>query len=319
MSLDAANSAGLRIQLASDLHLERYPGFTPQPAPEADVLVLAGDIGSYQAGSLLPTADFGLTRFSPLQPGSPWKRVLFVPGNHEYDGLEHGETGERLRALCAELGITWLDREAVVVDGVRFLGTTLWTDFEALAAGERTETKRQQALHKAFRAANFYLRKNTTLRGGQPLLAEDLRELAQGCQAWLTQALQRPHDGPTVVVSHFAPTLHSADPRYGLIPGTAGFCNGLDALLPSVDLWLHGHLHSPTDHTVRGTTADGRAWACRIVANPRGYASKGEQETFIERRVIELGLTPGPATPTPSPQAPARAQAPAPSHPAPPS
>jgi predicted phosphodiesterase len=279
--------SGLRIQLASDLHLERYPDFVPEAAADADVLVLAGDIGSYQAGSLLPAGDFGLSRFSPLRAGSPWKRVLFVPGNHEYDGLEIDATRTRLQALCAELGITWLDQEVVHIGGVRFLGTTLWTDFEAFAASERTETRRLQALHKAHRAANFYLRKNTTLRAGEPLLAEDLAVLAKACQAWLEGALSQPHDGPTVVVSHFAPTLHSADPRYGLVPGTAGFCNGLDRLLPKVDLWLHGHLHAPVDTTVRGH--DGaREWACRIAANPRGYASKGEQAGFIQRQVLVL-------------------------------
>lgn len=293
MSADtSACPPALRIQVASDLHLERYPDFTPQAAPDADVLVLAGDIGSYQPGSLLPSADFALTRFSPKAPGAPWRRVLFVPGNHEYDGLELGLTRERLRALCADLGITWLDREVVVIDGVRFLGTTLWSDFEALAATERTETKRQQALTKAYRAANFYLRKNTTRQGEQPMLAEDLREEGLACQQWLREALTQPHDGATVVVTHFAPTLHSADPRYGLVPGTAGFCNGLDELLPNADLWIHGHLHCPVDHTVRGRTgpdaATGRDWACRIVANPRGYFSKGEQAGFIERRVVTV-------------------------------
>jgi hypothetical protein len=74
-----------------------------------------------------------------------------------------------------------------------------------------------------------------------------------------------------VVVTHFAPTLHSADPRYGLTPGTAGFCNALDDLLPMADLWLHGHLHCATDLQV------GR---CRIVANPLGYARKDEQLNF---------------------------------------
>ena len=285
----------MRIQIAFDLHLERYPDYTPQAAPDADVLVLAGDIGSYQPGSLLATDDFALTRFSPLQPGSPWRRVLFVPGNHEYDGLELSQARPRLQALCAELGITWLDGEVVCIDGVRFVGSTLWSDFEALAATERTETKRQQALQKAYRAANFYLRKNTTRQGGEPMLAEALREEGQACQRWLRQALSQPHEGPTVVVTHFAPTLHSADPRYGLVPGTAGFCNALDDLLPHADVWVHGHLHCPVDHTVRGRIAadaatgrPARDWACRIAANPRGYFSKGEQASFIERCVLDV-------------------------------
>jgi predicted phosphodiesterase len=73
----------MRIQLLSDLHLELHPEFMPQAASNVDILVLAGDIGSYQAGSKLVEDDFGLARFSPLRTNSPWPRVLFTPGNHE--------------------------------------------------------------------------------------------------------------------------------------------------------------------------------------------------------------------------------------------
>jgi len=280
----------MRLQLLSDLHLERYPDFHPAPAPGADVLVLAGDIGSYQTGSRLTADDFGLSRFSPRAPGSPWRTVLFVPGNHEYDSLEFEPTRARLRALCDDLGITWLDREVRVIDGVRFVGTTLWADFDALAASEATPTAQLRQREKAFRAANFYLSKNTTRRDGAPVLAEGIRELALDCEAWLRAALVAPFDGPTVVVTHFAPTLRSADPRYGVTPGTAGFCNTLDDLLPLAQLWLHGHLHCPHDYVVEGVGDDGRPWACRVVANPRGYFSKGEQATFRDGHLIQVPL-----------------------------
>jgi len=277
----------MRIQLLSDLHLERYPDFQPQPAPDVDVLVLAGDIGSYQAGSRLVDDDFGLGRFSPLTPGSPWPRVLFVPGNHEYDGLEFADTHARLQAVCARLGITWLDQQTVTLGGVRFIGTTLWSDFDALGATEPTLTRQLQQREKAYRAANFYLRKYTTLNQGQPMLAEDIRELSLRCQDWLRQALATPFDGMTVVVTHFAPSLRSADPRYGLTPGTAGFCNALDDLLPYAQVWMHGHLHCLNDYVVKGV-AQGRDFACRVVANPLGYLSKGEQADFRERFVVDV-------------------------------
>ena len=158
---------------------------------------------------------------------------------------------------------------------------------EAFAKTERTETKRLQALEKAYRAANFYLRKNTTLQGGTPMLAEDMRTLSLDCQAWLQQALATPFEGRTVVVTHFAPTLRSGDPRYGATPGTAGFCNSLDHLLPFAQVWMHGHLHCTNDYTVSGTS-EGQPYACRLVANPRGYYSKGEQAAFQSHFVIDL-------------------------------
>lgn len=261
----------MNIQLLSDIHLETHPQWRATPLAGADVLVLAGDIGSYQSGSRLEGNDFGLEHFSPLH-GWPTP-VVFVPGNHEYDGLEFDEAHERLREACGRLGIHWLERETLILQGIRFAGTTLWSDFDALGNDEKSRTK-------AFRAANYYLNKTGTLRNGIPWLADGVRQQALVCQEWLRSALSMPHSGPTVVVTHFAPSLHSADPRYGRTPGTAGFCNALDDLLPHAALWLHGHLHAPSDYVHHG---------CRVVANPLGYARKNEQLHHRPNLLIEIG------------------------------
>ena len=286
----------MNIQLLSDLHLESHPHFSAQPLAGADVLVLAGDIGSYQHNSdltRLGVPDFGLARFSPRpvhEGGAAWPTpVIFVPGNHEYDGLEFDEAYLRLRQACERWGLIWLEQESVVLQGVRFVGCTLWSDFDALSSAAGTPAnaaaaaapgalaEQLKARDKAFRAANFYLRKNHSLQGGAPMLAEQVREQALKSQRWLRQALATGFDGPTVAVTHFAPSLLSADPRYGLTPGTAGFCNALDDLLPAAQLWLHGHLHCPQDYVSRG---------CRVVANPLGYARKGEQKNYRPELLI---------------------------------
>ena len=284
----------MKIQLLSDLHLEADPHFQAEPAPGADVLVLAGDIGSYQQGGQLTEPDFGLARFSPLPQYAGWPcPVLFVPGNHEYDMQDFDAAHARLRAACERLGLIWLERETAVLNGVRFVGTTLWTDYDAIALQDRkVQAGDLGALlrlrEKAFRAANFYLRKTGGTRHGEAFLAEPMREQALLCQQWLQQALDQPFDGPTVAVTLFAPSLRSADPRYGLVPGTAGFCNALDDWFAKAQLWLHGHLHAPSDYTVRGAHADGTPWQCRVVANPLGYARKGEQAFFQPRSCIAL-------------------------------
>jgi len=280
----------VNIQLLSDLHLETQPQFRASPAAGADVLVLAGDIGSYQRGSRLADPDFGLARFSPLPQYGAWPvPVLFVPGNHEYDMQDFDAAHARLRATCERLGLLWLERETLVLGGVRFVGTTLWSDFDAIArtrgGDAATQLRRRE---KAFRAANFYLEKTGGTRHGAPFLAEAVRAQSLACQAWLRQALAQPFAGPTVAVTHFAPSLRSADPRYGLVPGTAGFCNALDELLPQADLWLHGHLHAASDYVVSGPRADGTPGRCRVVANPLGYARKGEQWTFRPHCVLTV-------------------------------
>jgi len=298
----------MKLQLLSDLHLESQPDFRAQAAAGADILLLAGDIGSYQSGSKLQDEDFGLAQFSPLH-GWPVP-VYFVPGNHEYDGMDFDVAHARLRATCERLGIVWLDRSIVVLphksaDGqaLRLIGSTLWTDFDALApaapaqwaeanqpsvtrlrpsdfaAHAQWQAQCDKARKKAFRAADFYLQKTGTHRDGRPFLAAAVREEGLRSQAWLRDALMQDFDGKTVVLTHFAPSLHSADPRYGRVPGTAGFCNALDDLLPHVSLWLHGHLHTPQDYVHRG---------CRVLANPLGYAQKNEQAHFRAQALIEI-------------------------------
>ena len=278
------DNSSVNIQLLSDLHLESNPHFVAQPLPGADVLVLAGDIGSYQPESALTrlgVEDFGLARFSPRpvnEGGAGWPTpVLFIPGNHEYDGQEFEEATRRLRAACERWGIIWLEQHSVVLHGVRFVGCTLWTDFDALNGDSLSALL--SGRDKAFRAANYYLRKNHSLRDGVPMLAPEIRALGLQRQAWLRSALAQPFEGSTVVVTHFAPSLMSADPRYGLTPGTAGFCNTLDELLPAAQLWLHGHLHCPQDYLSQG---------CHVVANPLGYAHKGEQKSFRPELLIRV-------------------------------
>ena len=118
-----------------------------------------------------------------------------------------------------------------------------------------------------------------TTRAGEPWLAQGVRDQALACQTWLRAALSAPFAGRTVAVTHFAPSLQSADPRYGRTPGTAGFCNALDDLLPHAQLWIHGHLHAPSDYQHRG---------CRVVANPLGYARKNEQSAFLPQGVVTV-------------------------------
>jgi len=251
----------VKIQLLSDLHLETEV-FTPRPAPGADLLVLAGDVDSTWAG---------------LQHFADWPvPVLFVPGNHEFDRRDVDEALAGLRARCDALGVTLLEREAHVLtatDGrrIRFLGTTRWCDFDLFGEKERP---------RAMRAASYFVNVMRSTRGGNPFDPVAVREEALRCRAWLAAELDRlpTADTPwdvTVVVTHFGPSLRSADPRYGRQPGTASFCNADDDLLAGAQLWIHGHLHCRHDYLV--PHAGG---VTRVVSNARGHSHKGESDAF---------------------------------------
>jgi len=122
-------------------------------------------------------------------------------------------------------------------------------------------------------------------RDGRPFDVGAMRDEALVCRDWLAGELRRPNDGwdATVVVTHFAPSLKSADPRYGAKSGTASFCNADDELLPFADLWLHGHLHCVHDYRVAHA-----AGSTRVVCNSRGHARRGEAAAHRSRLVLEV-------------------------------
>ena len=256
----------MRLQLLSDLHLETEV-FEPTPAPDAELLVLAGDIDSSWAG---------LERFRD------WPvPVLFVAGNHKFDARELTQAWPELRERCTRLGLRLLECESLVLPDragrrIRFVATTRWSDFDLFGPAQR---------ERAMRAAAYFVKIMRAARHGQVLDAAAVREEALVCGAWLRRELEQPR-GPwdkTVVITHFAPSLRSADPRYGAQAGSASFCNADDALLPHADLWIHGHLHCRHDYAVahaRGTT--------RVVCNSRGHARKGEADGHRPGLVLEV-------------------------------
>jgi Calcineurin-like phosphoesterase len=258
----------MKLQLLSDLHLETET-FEPQPAAGAELLVLAGDIDSSWRG---------YERFA----GWPVP-VVVVAGNHEFDGRDFDAALGGLRELCARLGFVLLECEEQLLTSasgqrVRVLGSTRWSDFDAFGAAGRA---------RAERAAAYYLRLMATTRHGQPFDAPAVRAEALRCRTWLEHALARPPRGQwdkTLVITHFAPSLRSADPRYGRQPGTASFCNDDDELIPRADLWLHGHLHCRHDYTV---DRHGQRPA-RVVCHARGLAAKGEAEGHQPGYTVEL-------------------------------
>ena len=256
----------MRLQLLSDLHLETE-AFEPEPAAGAELLVLAGDIDS---------SWVGLKRFR----GWPVP-VLMVAGNHEFDQRELTQAWPDLAEHCTRLGIRLLERESLVLQDdrgrrVRFLATVRWSDFNTFGDAGRA---------KAIRAATYFTRVMRATRHGVIFDALAVQDEALACRAWLHDALSKPPPAcaATVVITHFAPSLRSADPRYGLQPTTASFCNADDDLLPLADLWLHGHVHCRHDYRVphaRGET--------RVVCNSRGLEKRGEALTHDPLLVLEV-------------------------------
>jgi predicted phosphodiesterase len=250
-----------RLRVFSDLHLE-FRDWNP-PAAQADVVVCAGDIHVGVAG-----LEWARRRFAETP-------VIYVAGNHEYFGAELNETRAALSGAAARLGIHFLDPGEVVLAGVRFLGTTLWTDFELY--GDEPEQV-AQAMHHAKRLMRDY----RTIRCGAQgkFRPEHALALHHEELRWLEQTLQEPFAGATVVVTHHLPHRHSIHPRYEGDLLNAAFASDLARLVrPPVQLWIHGHTHESMDYVVEGT---------RVVCNPRGYIPMQPNPAFDPMLLIDV-------------------------------
>jgi predicted phosphodiesterase len=234
----------MRIQLASDLHLEQVGAGAPprgliHPAPGADLLVLAGDIHNGVSG---------------VEAFLSWPvPVVYVAGNHEFYDRSWEQTRTDLQRACKGTNVTVLDNAVVEVLGVRILGCTLWTDFRLTGA------PLTQAMDAVERGLTDY-RVIHTRQG--PLRAQHTLADHESPRRWLQTEAARPFAGPTVVVTHHGPHPLSIHPRFAGHPINPGFVSDLTPLLGHADLWLHGHTHDSFDYRI------GR---CRVVANPAGY------------------------------------------------
>ncbi len=196
-----SGSGGVRVQVLSDLHTDAGHLKKIVACPDADVVVVAGDVC---AG-----CDNG---FGLLRDLFPEKPIVTVAGNHEFYGRdidgERIEAAERARAR----DIRFLDDAAVEIGGVRFVGATLWTDYSL----DRTAP---QAV--AMRIANSGMNDHRAIAKGRRLFRpEDALTLHLGSRRFLDAELAAPFAGPTIVVTHHAPHPGSIAARYRVAGST---------------------------------------------------------------------------------------------------
>jgi predicted phosphodiesterase len=247
----------MKLHILNDLHIE-FEDFVP-PATDADVVVLAGDIGVGMEG-----LHWAEDRF-------PDKPVIYVPGNHEF---YHHDIAliEELKAQAPD-HIHVLNDDQVIIDRVRFLGSILWTDFALF--GEADRFFALQAARQ--RMTDFSIIQNH----GRRFTPEDAIRRHTASRNWLASVLAEPFDGKTVVVTHHAPSSHSVPARYARDLLTPAFVSNLETLMDSNDvaLWIHGHIHDTFDYEIYGT---------RVVCNPRGYGPDALTPDFRPDFIAEI-------------------------------
>lgn len=250
----------MRIHTYSDLHAEINHGIKIQSKPEADVTVVAGDI----ANSAKKAVDWLLRNTPDTQP------CVFVAGNHEFYGNEFPGELDTFRELCArEDRLFFLENDVAIIDGVRFVGATLWTDYALY--GDPTS-----GMLAAQRAMNDHYKIRHGSEAFLPKIARETHLLSRG---FILNTLVRPFEGPSVVVTHHCPHPKSVHPKYGINPLNTAFASDLTETIlnGNAKLWIHGHTHSSFDYRVSNT---------RIICNPYGYGN--ENSSFDPNLVIDV-------------------------------
>lgn len=264
----------MKILFYSDLHTE-FDGFTPKKEwlNGVDLVVQVGDVNHAPSNIKLLKS---------------WNApVLFTPGNHDFWNTDirtvHGspygwsggeqeyyvicdrtweQAGKDMREAAKGSNVTVMDNNTVVMDGVRFIGSTLWYRANEL-------TRLDVALINDYR--RIFSEK------GKLITPEWVHEQHEKSVDFIQAELEKPFKGKTVLMTH-----HPA----WLVPGVEdkqcpkAYGTDLEYLWKDkVDLLLHGHLHTAVN-TYMGRT--------RVVCNPRGYPKEDTRRTFKKNFVITV-------------------------------
>lgn len=235
-----------RIHIVSDLHLNHYNTRSPMAAfaTESDIAIVAGDIS---------VPDTVVADLQHMLPNA--RHIVFVAGNHEhYNGLDMSVGHQRMREDAEDTNgrVHFLENESVVIEGVRFIGATLWTDYNLY------DTPAESKAYAAKGMSDHWL----IMDKGQftPDKAA-LRHITS--KYYIESELAKNFAGDTVVITHHCPSSRSIAPHYAGSPLNPAFASKCDTSIKHCKLWVHGHTHSSFNYKVKS--------GARVVCNPAGY------------------------------------------------
>lgn len=261
----------MKIRYASDIHLEFFTHnklkpklfdiiIPPTEGDDETVLILAGDIHTGEKAK-------GFVEYLSQR----FKAIIYVPGNHEYyrQSIDLVDSGI---ASWEIPNVHFLNPGTVEIGGVKFVGATMWTDFnnhDPIAASQaqmgmndfvniRYNNFKQQFNFEEWLSINVEHQKFL------------LNNVEEGC----------------VVVTHHAPHPKSIAEKFRYADSLTRTLNhayhsDMTTLIEKSKpaLWVHGHVHNENDYMVENT---------RIVSNPYGYHNYEVNKKYKVVKVLEI-------------------------------
>jgi len=261
----------MKIRILSDLHLIENRHYPFRLYDKDTFTVICGDI----SGSIQKTSQW---LDQNIHNG------LFIGGNHMFYA-EPDLTIEQIEKIYAkkyplENSVSFLNNQFKIIDGIVFVGCTLWADFKLFGA-QAVRFYKHCAL---FSKIKDDFRYGQVLQNGKvvPLSPEYCVNAFQKSVAYIGHICEKYSNKPIVVLTHHAPSILSIDKPFLKADITPSCASNLDKFIlnhPNIKLWCHGHIHSFKDYHIGG---------CRVICNPRGYPCFHQETGFKKRLILEI-------------------------------
>jgi DNA repair exonuclease SbcCD nuclease subunit len=275
----------MKIAVASDCHLEFGP-ISLENTENADVLILSGDI--------CVVRDFSNDKKSIVlhkffkECSERFRHVLYVAGNHEHYNGDFANTYRDIRLHLLHLGnVHVLDKELIIIDGIGFIGGTLWTDMNKedpiTLSHIRGYMNDFRIIKNSNTKVNFRDSDGKFHHRDSTFTPEDAVEDHKAMMQFIKTTIDSNPNLPFVVVGHHAPCKLSVKPRYKddhIVNGA--YSSDLSEFIldnPRIKLWTHGHTHDEFDYVIGST---------RIVCNPRGYDGYEDRADKFKLKFVEI-------------------------------
>ncbi len=242
------------IYAVSDIHTEFYESaeevFDSIQWRTATHLVLAGDVG-------VVCTKLEIYKNFLVLCKKKYKNVVLIPGNHEYYSCEGDRKAVEniLRSTCEVTGVHYIHEKNVVIDGVRFIGHTLWSLIEKEACDQIADFP-----NRVFDSQYDYV---ASFIDGYRFIEKEIFNSLDS-------------DEPTIVVTHHLPSRRLIHPKFKNNSMNSAFASDVTGTMHMgrVKYWFCGHTHEYAETKFMDT---------KIIANPIGYPG--------ETRVTRVSLT----------------------------
>jgi predicted phosphodiesterase len=243
------------VRLYSDLHLELGDyDINPLPGDADSVLVLAGDIAERIYGEIFVERCC-----------KQFRKVIYVLGNHEFYRGEYFKVIAQWKDIEKRIeNLHVLHNETLIVDDVRFLGTTLWSDMN---------DRDWFAMQAANGINDYHVVKIKHGENYRKLRPSDTVSFFSNAMYYLKKELDTEFDGKTVVVTHFSPSPSLVCDEFAGSNVNPYFHANCDELFNNykIDYWMFGHTHRPVNKFLGDT---------HVITNQRGYVGYEKELGF---------------------------------------